>query len=202
LPAQATLLRVVQEREVLPVGATKPVAVDVRFVCASHKDLAALVEKNAFRADLLARLLGRRIDLPPLRDRTEDLGLLVAAILRRLRPDFPGDAMPPIQPAAARALLLHDWPANVRELEQALTAACVLAGRGPIELRHLPPDLQAPRARPTAEADTEEQKALRVELERLLAEHKGNISAIARAMGKRRQQIQRWMRRLGMPPGR
>jgi len=198
-PAQAALLRVLQEREVLPVGGTKPVAVDVRFVCASHRNLAALVETGGFRADLHARLLGRRVELPPLRDRTEDLGILVGAILARIHRE--GD-VPALHPAAARALLLHDWPANVRELEQALTAACVLAGRGPIELKHLPPELAAPRPRPAAEAESEAQQALRAELARLLAEHKGNISAIARAMGKRRQQIQRWMRRLGMPPGR
>src|SRR5262249_9519261 len=176
------------------------VAVDVRFVCASHRNLAALVEAGAFRADLHARLLGRRVELPPLRDRTEDPGILIRAILARLPPRAHHDEMPALPPPAARAPLPHDWPANVRELEQALTAACVLAGRGPIELKHLPPELAAPRTRPVAEAESEAQQALRAELERLLAEHKGNISAIARAMGKRRQQIQRWMRRLGMPP--
>src|SRR5690606_9536217 len=82
--SQAAFLRVLQEREVMAVGGTRPVPVDLRVVSATHRDLEALVAQGRFRADLLARVSGFRIDLPPLRERREDLGLLIGALLRKL----------------------------------------------------------------------------------------------------------------------
>jgi len=190
MSTQATLLRVLQEREVLPVGGTAPVPVDLRVIAASHLDLRALVATRRFRGDLEARLTGVEIELPPLRERKEDLGLLVAAILTRA-----GRSDVTFERAAARALFAHDWPKNIRELEQALTSAAVLAGGKPIALSHLPRAVTAPRPRkpPPREGDP-----VADELARQLDEHRGNVSAIARAMGKTRKQIQRWIKRFGM----
>src|SRR5262249_28620857 len=109
-----------------------PVAVDVRVVSASHLDLARLVAEKRFRADLEARLAGVQIDVPPLRERREDLGLLAGAILRR-----GGAGEVALPRAAAGALLRYPWPKNIREVEQALTAAVVLAGRAPVTLKNL-----------------------------------------------------------------
>src|SRR5260370_29152938 len=92
--AQPTLLRTLQEREVLPVGATRPLAVDIRLVAATHRDLDELVRLHQFRADLLARISGFVIRLPPLRERLDDLGLLIAAMLPRHLP--PQQPTPPI----------------------------------------------------------------------------------------------------------
>jgi DNA-binding NtrC family response regulator len=194
LPAQATLLRVLQEREVLPVGGTTPIGVDLRVIAASHLDLRALVATRRFRGDLEARLAGLEVELPPLRQRKEDLGLLVAAILARA----PGGAGATLERAAARALFAHDWPKNIRELEQALTSALVLSGGEPIAPAHLPPAVTAarPRKPPPREGDP-----VAEELARKLDEHHGNVSAIARAMGKTRKQIQRWLKRFGMDAG-
>jgi transcriptional regulator with GAF, ATPase, and Fis domain len=141
LSSQAALLRVLQEQEVTPVGSTRPVRVDFRLVAATHRPLAEMVERERFRSDLLNRLSGHRLELPPLRARREDLGLLIAMLLRRIA----GARTDGIRfaPAAARALFLHDWPGNVRELERGLSAAVALAPDGLIRLDRLPP---APRA--------------------------------------------------------
>jgi len=145
--AQPLLSRVLEQAEVWPVGATQPVAVDLRMIAATQQDLDALVSRQQFRGDLLARLSGLTFALPALRERREDLGLLIRSLLKRHARD------PATQSAltcdAARALLLHSWPRNVRELDKALQAALVLAGHEPIGLRHLPANLQGSPVRPT-----------------------------------------------------
>jgi transcriptional regulator with GAF, ATPase, and Fis domain len=214
--AQPAFLRVLQEREVVPVGATQPVRVDVRLVSASHRNLDALVAEGKFRADLLARLSGFTLDLPPLRARREEIGMIASDLLARMQPEGSRDVRFALD--AGRALMLHHWPLNVRELEKCLGAAVALAGDGRIEAEHLPlrvqqalelgddssldPGRQSPeeeradRARPLNAA---EQKH-RDELAALFREHAGNISAVARTLGKARVQIQRWVKRYGLDP--
>ncbi len=201
LLSQASLLRVLQEREVLPLGATRAVRVDVRVVAASHHELRALVAEKRFRADLEARLEGIELEVPPLRERREDLGILIASILRRVLPDLAGEVV--LDRAAVRALLRHDWPKNIRELEQALSAAVVLAGRLPVGLQHLPAALRrpiVPAAVPVPVAVDDAEPELRRALVLQLEAEGGNISAVARAMGKPRKQIQRWLKRLALDP--
>jgi DNA-binding NtrC family response regulator len=186
LASQAALLRVLQEREVTPVGGTRPIKVDLRTICATHKDLGALVALGQFRSDLYARLSGHTFALPPLRERREDLGLLVAALLDRIAPDreirFELDA--------ARALYRHDWPLNVRELEKCLGAAVVLARGAPIAREHL---AIAGSSEPPAPA-TPTRPDRRELLVSALREHRGNVSAVARSLGKARSLVQRWLR--------
>jgi transcriptional regulator of acetoin/glycerol metabolism len=204
LPAQATLLRVLQESEVVPVGGTRPAKVDFRLVAATHRSLEELAAKKEFRADLLARLAGFALSLPPLRERREDLGLLVAALLRRHLADRAGSIS--FTSDAARALLCYDWPLNVRELEKCLTTAAVLSRGGRIELSHLPSVLGAalhtPRPAPETSAFSAEEQDLRSRLVALLESHGGNVTAVADAMGKARNQIHRWMRRFAIDPER
>src|SRR5690606_35010668 len=118
--AQTALLRVLQEQEVTAIGGTRPVRIDLRIAAATHRDLAALVTRGDLREDVLARLSGFTMRLPPLRERREDLSLLVPALLRRVAPD---PARVTFTRGAALALLAHDWPQNVRELERCLAAA-------------------------------------------------------------------------------
>jgi hypothetical protein len=164
LAAQGALLRVLQESEVLPLGATTAVKIDLRLVCASNQDLGVLVAQGRFRADLLARLGGFTLTLPPLRRRREDLGLIIATLLPKLAAS--GAARVTFGYEAARALLRYEWPHNVRELERCLAAALVLASDGAVKLEHLPEAVRelrpaslapaAPTAAPTAATSPEQ----------------------------------------------
>jgi transcriptional regulator with AAA-type ATPase domain len=197
LGSQATLLRVLQEREVRPVGATRATSVDLRVIAATHRPLDRMVDEGRFRADLLARLAGYRMLLPPLRERREDLGLLLASLLRRLSAERAPEVA--IRPRAARALFCHDWPGNVRELEKCLAAALVLSSPGPINLEHLPAPVRGALDRGAAARRAADEEHAR-ELVALLREHEGNIAAVARAMGKARMQVQRMMKKHDLDP--
>ncbi len=198
--AQAALLRALQEREILPVGETRPVKVDVRLVAATHRDLDARSARGEFRHDLLARLAGFTVTLAPLGERREDLGLLVGTLLGRHA------RAATLTPAAARALFSYAWPLNVRELEMALAAAAALAPEGAIDLPHLPAAVRAGLGDGGGSVREGEDDAplspAETELRSVLVEHltaqRGNVSAVARAMGKGRQQIHRWLQRFGL----
>jgi transcriptional regulator with PAS, ATPase and Fis domain len=193
-PSQAALLRVLQEREVRPVGATRPIPIDLRVVAATHRPLERMVEAGTFRADLFARLAGYRVELPPLAMRREDLGVITGTILRELAPERAANLE--LAPRAARALLYYPWPGNVRELEKCLESALVLVGEGTrIELEHLPLAVQAAITETGAGRRTAEANAEREKLVAMMREHKGNVAAVARTMGKARMQIQRWLKR-------
>jgi transcriptional regulator with GAF, ATPase, and Fis domain len=199
LSAQGALLRVLQEHEVLPVGATRAVKVNVRVVAATHRNLRAMADAGTFRADLLARLDGALVHVPPLRERRADLGLLVAALLRRIAGERAVRLA--LEPRAALALALYAWPANVRELEQALGRAVATAD-DIIRLEHLPPAVAAALdRRPAAPSRADgAPKNLREALEMQLRTNHGNVAAVARTFGKAPGQIHRWMRRFGLNP--
>ena len=204
LAAQVALLRVLQERQVHPVGATHPVPVDFRMLCATQEPLDALVKAGRFRADLFARLAGVTVHLPPLRERREDLGIITSTLIRRLVPEQAESVT--FDKDAARALLRHPFPLNIRELEKCLESAVALAAGEPIRLEHLPLDLHpswaSPRAAepaPSAPLSPEDIE-LRHQLVALLDQHGGNLSATARSMGKARVQIRRWLRRYQIDP--
>jgi DNA-binding NtrC family response regulator len=195
--SQAALLRVLQEREVMPVGATKPIPIDLRVVAATHRDLKTLAASGSFRQDLFARLAGFRVTLPLLRDRTDDLGLLIGTFHDRVTSgaDHPG-----FEVEAARCLFRYHWPLNIRELEQTLQTAAVLAGADEIAIEHLPDHVRTGipvtvDTKPGQPALGPEDARRRDELLELLRRHQGNVSAIARDMGKDRKQIQRWLKR-------
>jgi transcriptional regulator with AAA-type ATPase domain/pSer/pThr/pTyr-binding forkhead associated (FHA) protein len=201
LEAQAALLRVLQESEVLAVGATRPVRVDLRVVAATHGDLQQRVAAGTFRADLFARLAGFTVRLPPLRERREDLGILLAQLLGRA---LGGRKPPALSNDAARAIITYDWPFNVRELEKCLGAAVVLSD-GCILLEHLPDTLRqgggqggdlgkvTPRASASGLPPRPEHVTPQL-LVALLTKHRGSISAVARELGRQRMQIRRWIK--------
>lgn len=126
--AQVKLLRALQEQEVVPVGASKAVPVDVRVVCATHRDLSVEAAAGRFREDLLYRLAVAVLTLPPLRDRPGDVDLIADTLLRRINDenrDQPSYAPKSLTPGARKALKLHPWPGNVRELHNVLQRAAV-----------------------------------------------------------------------------
>jgi transcriptional regulator of acetoin/glycerol metabolism len=171
-------------------------------IAATHRDLTGAVAAGTFRADLYARLAAWVIDVPPLRARRDDILDLARGVLDR-RP-----GRPKLSSRAAEALLLHDWPFNVRELEHAVDAAAVRATDGAIRCQYLPPPIAArvlgSGAEPVRDARAEDLEARSIaaptedELRRLVAEHHGNVRNLARALGKDRQQIYRWLKRHGI----
>ncbi len=195
LEVQVSLLRVLQESEVIPVGGDSPVKVDVRFICATHQDLKNLVAKGDFRADLYARLKGTVLEIPPLRERAEDIGLLVARFLQR----FDG-GLATFSPAAYRALLTYEWPLNVRELEKTIeTALAVCEGRR-VEPEHLPEEIRGFKPETPERSGPTTSKDRQRELVRLLTAYNGNVSAVARTMGYSRMQVHRWIRQFQLDP--
>jgi len=138
-------------------------------------------------------LIGFVTKLAPLRARREDLGTLVSVLLARIVDD---PQRITIQQPAARALMSYAYPLNIRELEQALRAAVALSGGGEIGLEHLPEAIRNHRVSP-AELRPEDQ-ALRDRVVELLRDHRGNVTAVARTLGKAPIQIRRWCRRLSI----
>jgi transcriptional regulator with PAS, ATPase and Fis domain len=199
MPAQVALLRVLQEQEVMPIGATRPVRVDVRLVAATHQALDSMVDAGTFRTDLMARLGGLKIRLPALRERREDLGLVGRSVLQRIG----ADEHVQLSRQAARALFLYPFPHNIRELERALgLALAIIDPDGSIELEHLPEEFRTNELRSLGDLKClerdlpdEQRKAV---LCALLSQHRGNVTAVARALGKARMQIHRWVQRYNL----
>jgi two-component system response regulator PilR (NtrC family) len=133
---QVKLLRVIQEKSVRPIGARQEVAVDVRILSATHKNLARLVEQGAFRQDLYYRINVIEVRVPPLRDRRSDIPVLATRFLDRIAADF-GVERPSLSARATAALDEHDFPGNVRELENVLERAVALCEKGVIEIEDL-----------------------------------------------------------------
>jgi len=188
--SQVALLRVLQEGEVRPVGASEDVKVSVRVIAATHQDLALRIAEGRFRQDLYARIAGFEVVMPALRERREDLGTLIAMILPRLC-DHPEEFS--LQREAACAMLRYDWPQNIRELEQALRSAVALCEGGKLRLEHLPEAMS--RTRSSDPALSTGDVALRDRLIVLLEQTGGNVAAVARAMSRAPVQIRRWCRR-------
>ena len=140
LDLQAKLLRAVQEKEVRPVGATHRVPMKARILTATNRDLAAMVEKGTFRKDLFYRLNIVNLRLPPLRDRKDDIPMLIAHFLNKINRNHPSRFS--IHDDALRTMMHYDWPGNVRELENAVEHGATMASGGEIQVGHLPTQLQ------------------------------------------------------------
>jgi len=138
---QMRLLRVLQERVIEPLGSLKPVPVDVRVVVATHRDLADLVEKGSFREDLFYRINVIRLELPTLRERREDIPLLVDHFIDRFN-RLQEKQVASLSDEVLALLMNHDFPGNARELENIIEHAFVLCSGGHIEIDHLPPELR------------------------------------------------------------
>ena len=140
---QAKLLRVLQERAFERVGGAESIKVDVRVIAATNRPLQRMVKEGKFREDLYYRLNVVRIELPPLRDRPEDIPLLATHFVDKY--SKPGEPLKQITPQAMELLLNYGWPGNIRELENAIERACVTSHDGTIQVDNLPPDLSSPR---------------------------------------------------------
>lgn len=136
LTTQAKVLRILQEKEFERVGGSRPVRVEVRVVSATNRDLPALIEQGLFREDLYYRLNDFVIELPPLRERRDDIPLLVKAFLEEFGDKYTGRR---VTPGVTKALMRYDWPGNVRELKKVLMNAAIMATSETIRFEDLPP---------------------------------------------------------------
>ena len=183
---QVKLLRVLQEREVIPVGATEAIPVDVRIVAATNRNLEEEVRRGSFRADLFYRLNVIALELPPLRERRDDLLLFIEAFLQRLSTEE-GAGPKALAAEALDAVMVYDWPGNVRELENALEHAVVLSRSDIIDTASLPDRITRRRKDPLVAEQSYTNPTLEV-IERayimyVLQAEGGNKTRAAEALG-------------------
>ncbi len=200
LPMQAKILRVIQEREVRPIGGTKSYRVDIRIIAATHHDLTTLIKEGKFREDLFYRLNVIHIPLPPLRERGSDILLLAEYFLGCATSDAPKR----LSAAAAKSLLEYNWPGNVRELEN-MMQRLTLVVRGPVIDRT---DLLIFKKEDSSELEIEDlirmdlrSAVVRLEkylIERALVEANGNRAEAARRLGIHRQLLYAKMKEHGI----
>jgi len=175
LTLQAKLLRVLQEGAVERLGAQRVVKVDLRIVAATNCDPQQVVDEGAMRQDLFFRLNVVRIDVPPLRERREDIVLLAEHFLRKYSTEL-GRPVPHLSEAVTQSLLAYVWPGNVRELENLMERAAVLCRGKSVEPQSLPPDMSAPAVGPSAAPATEASR----EFESLLLDE--HVAALERRL--------------------
>jgi DNA-binding NtrC family response regulator len=186
---QRALLRVIQERVVTAVGATRAHPVDVRFVAAAQESLSDAVVSRGFRPDLRARLEAFVFELPPLRRRMEDVGIFVAHAL--LSGGVTEKENPRLSPEAAWRLFRYDWPLNIRELVLAVQRAWAGSSDGTLDEKALPePQLRSAAPR----SDLKEQLIAH------LRSTGGNVAEVARRMGRARPLVHRWLKRFEIDP--
>jgi two-component system NtrC family response regulator len=182
---QAKLLRFLESGEIRRVGENSALTVDVRVVCATHRDLEQMVESGDFREDLMFRINTFEIHLPPLRERKEDIPLLAKHLLRRYRPSS-GDAEIGIMPEVLKVLSEHAWPGNVRELANVIEHAAILAEGGPLAAEHLPRSLEARRQRGATIKMSQAMTLREMEsqaIEQALTRNRGNKGKAAEELG-------------------
>jgi DNA-binding NtrC family response regulator len=191
---QLKLLRFLQEREIRPVGAARPKAVDVRVIAATNRDLQKLVEEGKFRQDLWFRLNVVRIVLPPLRQRRGDVPLLAHHFLKKYNERYGLEAR--LSPDGIRALEDYTWPGNVRQLQHIIERLVILAPGGRIDGEAVRQAIQAtaPRERPDETLAAAEEEQIR----RVLQATGGNKSRAARILGIERKTLYRKLERMGL----
>ncbi|HSP81330.1 MAG TPA: sigma 54-interacting transcriptional regulator [Myxococcaceae bacterium] len=214
LEVQAKLLRVLETREVLPLGASRPMKVDLQVCSASNRDLRALVTSGRLREDLYFRIGRPEVALPPLRQRPEEIPLLLQREVRQVAPELG------LHVSLVEACLLRPWPGNVRELlveVRSAVQAALMQGARRVEARHLSPsagtafgsvmpppppsgEREASRRAPSRASPLDDGERARIE--EALRQQGGNVAATARALGMHRTQLRRLLERYAITAGR
>lgn len=186
---QAKLLRVLENNEIRMVGSDRTVQADARIVAATNKDVASLVKANRFRTDLFFRLNVLSIELPPLRERGDDLQVLLEHFRQKWGPD---SGLPPLSfsDRALRALRGYDWPGNVRELENLVQRLAVMVDGGFVDVSDLPGPMRFPSRRSTPELGSLAEVELR-HVREVLQSVGGNRSEAARILGIDRKTLRK-----------
>ena len=212
IETQAKLLRVLEEKQFERLGGSETVTVDVRIISATNKDLPVEIAEGRFREDLFYRLKVVDIFLPPLRDRREDIPLLVQHFLARFN-DQHGKAMTDVPPDVMKMLMVYAWPGNIRELMHAVERAVIFSERSELSRDLLPQEVRGVESVESAEsvwrdgvffqdAKYEVVQSFEVAFIRSALEYyKGNISRTAPAIGMKRQALQQKLKEHGIDPG-
>ncbi|MHB1169095.1 MAG: sigma-54-dependent transcriptional regulator [Longimicrobiales bacterium] len=202
---QVKLLRAIQEREVVPVGSTDPVDIDVRIIAATNRDLEQEIRRGSFRSDLYYRLNVISLHLPPLRERPEDVALLAEHFLQTLAEEK-GDEIPrKLTDDALSSLQVYEWPGNVRELENALERAAILSKGDAVDVDALPSRITSPEATPLVSERPATNPTLEL-IERayilwVLQAEGGNKAKAAEVLGIDPSTLYRKLNRYGMGDG-
>jgi two-component system, NtrC family, response regulator GlrR len=198
LSIQAKFLRVLQERQFYPVGGERPLEVDVRVIVATNQNIEELVRQGRFREDLYYRIHVIPVALPPLRERKEDISLLVDHFLKKFCGQM-GKKINGLTPQAMQRMMLHDWPGNIRELENTIEYAVAMSSRDVIAEDMILPTTNVPEEpiRPLKEAREAFEKGY---LTRLLELTKGNVSSASTMAGKYRADFYNLLRKYVINP--
>ncbi|MFW6132446.1 MAG: sigma-54 interaction domain-containing protein [Planctomycetota bacterium] len=199
---QVRLLRVLQDRVIEPLGGVAPIPVDVRVIAATNKDLAAEVRRGGFRDDLYYRVRVVHLELPALKDRREDIPLLVDHLVARFN-RLQGKQIAGVSDEVMARLMEHDYPGNVRELENIIEQAFVLCRGGLIELNHLPPELRPTSGRATPAGQPMSLKAIeKLFITEALQRRNGSRKRAAEDLGINVSTLYRKIKTLGIdtPP--
>jgi|GEM_PF-86926 Nif-specific regulatory protein len=199
LETQAKILRVIQEREFQRIGGEETIKVDVRIIAATNKNLEQAIREGKFREDLYYRLNVLPIHIPPLRERKEDIPLLVEHFIKK---HHTGGPIKKITAGAMRQLMAYDWPGNVRELENVIRRLLIFSEGREIRVKDLPEEIRSFRSVPEHVRQTySPEKLLLLQkeyLEKVLADHGWNISKTAAALGIHRNTLSRRIRRFNI----
>jgi transcriptional regulator with PAS, ATPase and Fis domain len=191
LALQVKLLRVLENREYQPLGARKPRKADVRFVAATHRDLEEMVADGTFRRDLFFRINVVNLKIPPLRERPEDIPLLLDVALDRFNRAY-GKRIGGFSPEALDFLLNHDYSGNVRELFNLVERAVILCRDTTIGAESMP--VRRERVQNSNDAVLIGRRPTVEQLQELLRRHRGNKTAVARELGINRTTLWRWLK--------
>ena len=194
LPMQAKLLTAIQNREITPLGASKPISVDIRLLCATNKNLKEMVKAGLFREDLLYRINTIEIDLPPLRDRGSDILLIAKHYLKQFAYKYDKHTLT-LSSKAAEKILEYKWPGNVRELKHAMERAVIMCEGNSLE----PEEFFSQNSQSTVALGSSPlslDDAERLLIDASIKRHKGNISNVAKELNIGRQTIYRKIEKL------
>jgi PAS domain S-box-containing protein len=194
---QVRLLRVLEEKAFQPLGSTQKLKTNSRIIAATNKNLELMVEQSQFRKDLYYRVNVIRLNLPPLRERSEDVALLTEHLIAKMN-NIKGRSISTIEPDAMAVLLAHDYPGNIRELENIIEHAFVLCNGEIIDVRHLPAYLQGTKisAQPPVKRHTALQDAERQAILTALEQSNNNRSAAAEHLGIHKSTLFRKIKKL------
>jgi len=200
---QAKFLRFLETKEIRRIGEEKPRKIDVRIVAATNRNLEEMVKRGEFREDLYFRIGGFKIEIPPLRERKDDIPLLVEYFIQKFNEKYNRDVKG-ITPQALKILVEYDWPGNVRQLENMIYKACMLTEPGqPIDVKNIDPEIKGDSEFPLSYSEAKKQymeKFMKKYLSVLLSMTNGNISKAARMANIERQSLQKLLKKYNVDP--